>query len=234
MIITSFLIPSTSKGFTWTKPTDCYLFNTLNSIFITMPLKGHEFRIYVGVDSDDPFYTSPDIRNFFINNYKNLQFVDIVINVDMEKGHLTKMWNILAKKSYEEGTDYMFQCGDDIEYHYIGWVDECVKVLQKHNNIGMTGPFDVIEKRIFTQTFVHKTHWEIFGFYFPEEIKNWFCDDWINEVYPKIIIDGLTCRNTGGKPRYNIVVARDLCTQLVQRDRKVLAQYMVKKFNISK
>ena len=48
---------------------------------------------------------------------------------------------------------------------------------------------------------------EIFGFYYPPEIKNWGCDDWIGDIYevhnlkhsiPQRII------YFGGKPRYNV------------------------------
>ena len=39
-----------------------------------------------------------------------------------------------------------------------------------------------------TQSFVSRKHMEIFSVYFPPEIVNWCCDDWINFVYyPKYI-----------------------------------------------
>ena len=49
---------------------------------------------------------------------------------------------------------------------------------------------------------------ELFGYYFPPEIINWFCDDWINEVYRGINhfypLQKHLCINIGGQPRYDI------------------------------
>ena len=48
---------------------------------------------------------------------------------------------------------------------------------------------------------------EIFGWYFPEEIKNWCCDDWYNMVYhPKYLypLHNHFAVNLGGQPRYDI------------------------------
>ena len=44
--------------------------------------------------------------------------------------------------------------------------------------------------------------------YFPPEIINWFCDDWITYLYyPKYLykMNGYFIQNLGGKPRYDIV-----------------------------
>ena len=48
---------------------------------------------------------------------------------------------------------------------------------------------------------------EIFGWFFPEEIMNWCCDDWYNFVYAPQLLFPLRqhfCDNKGGEPRYNI------------------------------
>jgi hypothetical protein len=48
---------------------------------------------------------------------------------------------------------------------------------------------------------------EIFGWYFPEEIKNWCCDDWYNMVYyPNYLypLQNHYAENKGGPPRYDI------------------------------
>ena len=36
---------------------------------------------------------------------------------------------------------------------------------------------------ILTYDYVHRTHWEVFGFQYPPILKNWWCDDWITRVY---------------------------------------------------
>jgi hypothetical protein len=81
---------------------------------------------------------------------------------------------------------------------------------------------------------------DTFGYYFPEELVNWYCDDWINEVYKerKLFFPLVKhyCENAGGNPRYNInndanfqdnssakrAMIRNLCSDLVIRDLKKL------------
>jgi len=108
-----------------------------------------------------------------------------------------------------------------------GWIEESIKTLQENGNIGMTGPKNTNgNTRILTQCLVHRKHIDIFGFFFPEEIKNWYCDDWINDIYPRIRIPEMyTCFNSGGEPRYTIEHSRELCQQLVNRDKKILERY---------
>jgi len=49
---------------------------------------------------------------------------------------------------------------------------------------------------------------KLFNYYFPPEIINWFCDDWINEIYKKMDaffpLKNHLCINIGGQPRYDI------------------------------
>jgi hypothetical protein len=133
---------------------------------------------------------------------------------------VTKIWNILASKAYNEGCDYLYQCGDDITFQKRGWVKKSIEQLQQCQNIGMTGPKNTNgNTSILTQCFVHRTHYEIFGYFFPEEIRNWYCDDWINGIYPKLRLPAeFTCVNTGGEPRYQIMNVPALCRKLIERD----------------
>ena len=48
---------------------------------------------------------------------------------------------------------------------------------------------------------------DIFGWFFPESIINWCCDDWYNWVYHPNYFYPLRkhfCSNEGGQPRYII------------------------------
>jgi hypothetical protein len=174
-----------------------------------------------------------------------IRFVSIMKNVELEfvymngigKGHLTVMWNRLFEKSYKDGADYFFQCGDDIEFKTVGWVNDCINTLNKSNNFGVTGPINN-NPRILTQSFVSRKHMELFGYYFPPEILNWCCDDWINDVYKGINafypLSNHLCVNVGGAPRYEInndqyisfnfnskiAKLREHCRKIVERDLK--------------
>jgi hypothetical protein len=124
-----------------------------------------------------------------------------------QPGHLTLMWNDLFKRAYNYGCDYFIQCGDDIIFQTKGWINDCISTLQKYNNIGVTAPLSD-HNILLTQTFVSRKHMELFNYYFPPEIINWYCDDWINNIYKLLNrffpLDQHKCINIGGNPRYTI------------------------------
>ena len=203
------LIPSTSRGREWSSVKDTYLFNyTIKTFGITYD-KEHTYRFYIGIDRGDPVYDKPDVRSYlerFVGVIKNVS-IEFIYMDGITKGHLTVMWNRLFQKAYDDVNDYFFQCGDDILFETPGWVNACITELQKSDNIGMTGPLNN-NARILTQSFVSRKHMELFGYYFPEEIINWCCDDWMNEVY-KIMgklypLYSYSCINMGGQPRYYV------------------------------
>ena len=237
------LIPSTSKNRSWKTYQESYLFkNTIKTFLITYN-KEHNYKFFIGVDRNDPVYDNKEIQS------QILRFIDIMQNIELEfiymddipKGHLTRMWNILYEKALDENYDYFFQCGDDIEFHTKNWVNDCIQVLEKTNGIGLVGPMNN-NPRILTQSFVSRKHKDLFGYFFPPEIINWFCDDWINEVYKKIghfyPLKKHFCNNVGGEPRYDInndrkfrektnekiISMREHCMKIVERDIKKLVK----------
>jgi hypothetical protein len=232
------IIPATSKNRMWNNIKESYLYiNTLKSFIITYNNE-HTYRFYIGIDEGDPIYDNVE------NKQELIRFCKIIKNIDIEfiymdgirKGHLTIMWNRLFEKAYGDGCDYFFQCGDDIEFKTKNWINDCIMTLQKSNDIGLVGPINN-NPRILTQSFVSRKHMELFGYYFPPEIINWFCDNWINEVYKGINkfypLDNHLCINIGGSPRYDInneiynnqeqfrnkcIQLNDLCNSIVVRD----------------
>jgi hypothetical protein len=179
------LIPTTCKGRdSWATVKDTYLFQlTLKSFFLTQD-KEHEYIFYIGIDEDDRIFSKEYSQQEILKIkqvFKNANFKFITMR-NVKKGHLTKMWNILFKQAYDEGNDYFFQCGDDMQIRTNGWVNDGIKILKKNNDIGITGPLNN-NTQILTQVMVSRKHMEIFGWFFPEEIINWCCDDWYNLVY---------------------------------------------------
>ena len=202
------LIPTTSHQRNWKTMEETYLYNyTLKSLLKTYDSE-HEYVVYIGCDDDDRLFSQQNIKDELI------RFVQIMKNVEIEfvslseitKGHVTKMWTRLFHKAYDDGCEYFYQCGDDIDFKTSGWVNDAIKILQEHDNMGVTGPKNE-NPRIITQTFVSRKHREIFEYYFPPEIINWCCDDWINVVYRPKYFYPLTkhfSQNMGGRPRYMI------------------------------
>jgi len=217
------LIPSTTKGIDCESYKDTFLYKLFLKSFIKSYDKKYGekdliYTIYVIVDDDDKIYSNEFEKKkiiSFVNLVKNVS-IQFISSDGINKGWVTKMWNRAFKKAYDDGCDYFYQCGDDIEFLDKEWVIECIKAMERHKNIGITGPIDWGREQhkmanngqgkfILTQTFVSRKHMEIFGFYFPEEIKNWFCDDWITYVYiskNKYWPIQKRILNKGGDPRY--------------------------------
>jgi len=204
----SLLIPSTSHGRDdWKNPEDTYLWiHTIQSFLLTK-CPEHSYTFYIGVDEDDRIYSTQKSKDFFKGMLSGFDIsVQFISMAGIKKGHLTVMWNRLFKKAYDDNMEYFFQCGDDITFRTNGWVSECIKVLSNSNGIGIAGPINN-NSRILTQAMVSRRHMEIFGWFFPEEIINWCCDDWYNWVYQPLFFYPLKthyCSNDGGQPRYVI------------------------------
>jgi hypothetical protein len=64
----------------------------------------------------------------------------------------------------------------------VDWTELFLATLLRNNNIGVTGPREN-HPALLTQSFVHKSHLEIFGSYYPSSFRNWWSDDWISQVY---------------------------------------------------
>jgi hypothetical protein len=203
------LLISTSNGRNWKNMKETYLFNIFTKSFLNSIDKDNEYIVYIGIDKNDPILDNKkeqiQIERFSLV-FKNVSFKFITFDESVDKGHHTKMWNIVHQVAYDEGCHYFYQCGDDICFKTNNWVIVSIKTLQKNNDIGITGPVNN-NNRILTQSFVSRKHMEIFGFYFPEEIKNWTDDDWYNFVYQPnhfFPLNDHYCSNDGGNPRYNV------------------------------
>jgi len=213
----AFLVPSTTRKRPWRKMEDTYLYKIFGQSFIRTVSDDIEYTIYINIDANDPIYEKATIK--------------FISDGHISKGYLTQMWNYLFRLAYKDGNDYFYQCGDDIMFQNIDWLSECIKQLKKQKDIGVCGPINPPNYRILTQTLVSRKHWEIFGFYFPPQIKNWWCDDWINCVYlphNATKMKHLIAENKGGEPRYekpniqDYLVFRNLCLRLtVQGQRRI-------------
>lgn len=207
------IIPATSnKRSHWKNIKDTYIYNKCVKTFISSitpkERNSYTFCFYIGYDKDDRIFANIKEQETILYLSKVFPFIQFqfVTFENIKKGHVTKMWNVLFQKAFDDQCKYFYQCGDDIVFKTKGWVTDSINILKQHNDIGLTGPINN-NPYILTQSFVSRKHMNIFGFYFPEEILNWFCDDWYNEVYKPSHFYPLNkhfCSNDGGEPRYNI------------------------------
>lgn len=242
------IIPTTTNGRTWLTVKDTYLYNIFMKSFLKTYCKEFTYTIYLGIDDNDRLFSKESQRNEIKKFEKIMENVTIefVSMNGIEKGWVTKMWNRLFKKAYDDNCDYFYQCGDDITFINTEWTKMSINKLRQNNNIGLTGPLDYGRIRtnprdclpggsrfIQTQTFVSRDHMERFNFYFPPEIKNWFCDDWITRVYyPKYFypMKNKFIVNQGGNPRYNPSGSlypndpvKKTCDELVEKHKLLLS-----------
>ena len=213
------LIPSTNRGMNFETYKDTHFYNIFLDTFFKTYNNKFQFTIYLVVDDDDPIYSKKEDRcalREFIESHININIV-FISSKGIEKGHVTAMWNKAFRIAYDDHCDYFYQIGDDVMIMNKGWEDYFVSELKKMNGVGLVAPFDygrrlweihnnMPQKFIFTQSFVSRKHYEIFGFYFNPRIKNWFCDDWITNLYGKCSRSKydpkFRIHNKGGPPRY--------------------------------
>ena len=233
----AFLIPSTTRKRPWRKMEDTYLYDIFGQSFISTISDDIEYTIYINIDADDPIYSQTIEKNKFIALIGEKAKIKFISDGQISKGYLTQMWNYLFRMAYEDGNDYFYQCGDDIMFKDINWLPECIEQLKKQNDIGICGPINPPNNRILTQTLVSRKHWEIFKYYFPPRIKNWWCDDWINYIYlpnNTIKMTHLTAENKGGEPRYprpntgENEAFRHLCLQLTISGKRKIKDYLAR------
>lgn len=233
------LVPCTSKDRNWATMRDTYFFHYTLKTFLATRCIGHEYVFYIGYDKNDRIFSSKEEQDYLqiFKPFLTIQFIEL----NEPQGYLTKMWNRLFRQAYDEGCDYFYQCGDDIFFRTNGWVNDSIHALQSHRNIGLTGP-DNHNGRILTQSFVSRTHMDIFGSYFPESIINWGCDDWYNFVYHGLTykLNGHLCTNEGGTPRYvidhnkhfdedrsqSLKVLRERVMEIAVKDRQKIKAYL--------
>ena len=228
------LIPTSNKDKPWNKAEDTYLYNYTIKTLLETTNKEYTIIFYIGIDTDDKIWLKRENVATIMKlreDRKNIYFKFYKMS-NIEKGHVTQMWNRLFNCAYQDKCDYYLQCGDDIIFSTKGWLDDCIRAQKLHDNIGVTGMIDKMNCFVLTQSFVSYKHMQIFGFYFPPTIKNWFCDDWINTVYYSRFYFPLInhyCYNNGGKPRYPPVFPKkDYLGKLIKDGKNRLFAYLTK------
>ena len=85
--------------------------------------KKHKYIIYLVVDDDDDIYQKKENREKLLHMCSLISCIELkfISSAGIEKGWVTKMWNKAFKEAYDDGCDYFYQCGDDIEFLDNNW-----------------------------------------------------------------------------------------------------------------
>ena len=170
-------------------------FNQLLPSFCRTSSLGWEYHFYLAHDIDDPFFTTQNISSAVFSSY----FYSIIASQCQPETHVdlhlvqcdhsgNPAWaqNDAMMAAYMDGIAYYYRVNDDTVMETTEWTEKLVDQLLRFNppNVGVSGPwFRDGNIAILTHDFVHRTHIDIFGYYYPRVFSDWFADDWITGVY---------------------------------------------------
>lgn len=150
----------------------------------------YDYNFYFGCDEGDKYYDSAGRKHEFESCFRalttNFPRVKLAQFMSLKETQSAPCyaWNQLFLKAYHDNNDYFYQIGDDCEFLTNGWTSGFINALRTHKNeLGVTGPLDINNKLLMTQSFVSRTHMQVFDTYYPRFFRNWCCDEWMVYVY---------------------------------------------------
>ena len=142
-----------------------------------------DIALHVGVDDDDPFFVrhghalALSARRTFGLNLTVYRY---------PTGTISGLMNRLMQDAADTGAEYLVRLNDDSEITSTDWLPRAVAKLRSFSptNVGVVGPICMEgNTAILTHDMVHRTHLDVFGTYYPAEMRDWYIDDWISDVY---------------------------------------------------
>ena len=238
------LIAFTTRGTALTGPQDLLFFRYTIPTFLNNRCRSR-LTFYLGYDHDDPYFQEHPEAAAQLSQllHKTLAAAPLGLAVDYQlhcvqnpsRSNPCYVWNSLAARAVQDGCEYLYQLGDDISFQCDYWDQWYLRVLQSHDNLGVTGCY-TSQYNIITQLFLHRRHLEIFGSLFPPAFKNWASDRWVNHVYapeyvypihPTLFSGTNNLLATGPVQRYEIDEAGLAAAEgLIQEGRQLLQRYL--------
>lgn len=223
---TAFLVPTTSRGRQWNTIEDSYLSSILFRSMDQIDM-GVSISVFVGYDSDDEIFSKTEEQLKLNAIY--MKFNIIWCPMKPANGNVVGIWNELGRIAKEEGFMWHMVLGDDIRLPRDGgWLRLFQKSIAKNNYIGWAAGWSNNDQ-IATQFLIHDTHRQIYDFIYPPQLKNWYCDNWMFDIYPKKYRcwrRDYPLLNVGGEPRYIPMDDAKLCQMLLKRHKKDLPEFL--------
>ncbi len=169
-------------------------FNSLMPSFCQTASQGYNYRFYLAYDAQDEHFKQNVFRITFASAFEdyvasycpqNSSYSITLVRCDY-MGKPAWAQNDAMIEAYLDNADYYYRVNDDSVMQTPGWTETFIDTLAKgeYPNVGVVGPsHSGGSKTILTYDFVHKTHLEVFGFYYPRLFWAWFADSWITELY---------------------------------------------------
>jgi len=154
------------------------------------------YKFYLAYDRGDRVFASQQLRDAFQRQFHSATTSGscrdrgITTNLSLvECDHAGKpAWaqNDAMLEAYLDDADYFYRINDDTRMLTYGWTEKFISTLKSYDPalVGVVGPNNSGGNvGILTYDFVHRTHIDIFGFYYPHLFTDWWGDDWITRVY---------------------------------------------------
>lgn len=214
------------------------LFTTFIPSFCETASPHFKYHFYFAYDQSDPMFTNPAFLSAFESTFKHSLHQSCTSNkqpVSIRTVHCnhdhkpTWAQNDAMLEAYLDDAEYYYRINDDTRLITRHWAERFIEVLNAYVpiNVGVVGPKHLGGNTlILTYDFVHRTHIEIFGFYYPRLFKDWWGDDWITNVYQPYRStkeQTVYLEHTMGMRRYevSVEVERKLGDQ-VAKDKEIL------------
>ena len=222
MISIALLVPVCSRNQTWKDLGESHIMNVFYPNFLKTKSEGYSYVIYVGIDDDD---------EFFLKHSNELKDLDMRVLVVSGCQHApARVWNRLFEAAVADGHDYFFQIGDDVKLITPGWTERFIGELAKTNGVGVVGPchyanynmrMSASKPYVIENSFVSRNHWDTFGYFFHPTILNWFCDDWITQIYRGgTLCKDIACENMCVDGRY-VIRQEDIAERVAEGRRRL-------------
>jgi hypothetical protein len=143
----------------------------------------YHYSVYIAIEKDDYLES---VQNEII---KRFCFVKIIIVTGRT---FTDAVNEIADVAYDDNMTYFVRINDDTRCISPNWASTGITTLLGciPANVGVVGRtliYANIKKKdrnpVLIHDMVHKTHLDIFGFYYSPVFENGWADDWISEIY---------------------------------------------------
>lgn len=208
------LIPSSSKNCNFKSLKSSTLIGILYKSLLNFDIS--KFTFIIGFDDDDQFY---------INNQEKLKLklpsnFHLKYLTNYDKSYVCIV-NQLAEIAINEfNADYLFLIADDLIFFDFSFVDNFSDYF-KDKQIGLGHCKDKKNRKdICTHPFVSANHVKYLGYFYPKEIKNWYCDTWITQLYRNLNLecktDDFILENQNLEKRYEVYnIDKTLFNELV-------------------
>ena len=154
------------------------------------------YTFYLAYDHSDRVFASQPLRDAFLRQFYDTTTSGscrnrgITTNLTLVQcdhtGKPTWAQNDAMLEAYLDHVDYFYRINDDTKMLTGGWTEKFISTLESYDppRIGVVGPnHSGGNVGILTYDFVHRTHIDIFGFYYPRLFTDWWGDRWITRVY---------------------------------------------------